>query len=108
MTHKRKPAKKPSRRRAEAARPRTQPVQRQRTTIRVRRHRQGDCWELVHPSDVVERNAPLRRNVTIDDVGNVAAFLLSDLAAGVTSEITYVDAGFSQVMSGVELQPTQG
>ena len=34
--------------------------------------------------DVVARTAPLRRNVTIDDVGNVAAFLLSDLAAGVT------------------------
>ncbi|MCW7540942.1 enoyl-ACP reductase FabI [Aquabacterium sp. A7-Y] len=48
----------------------------------------------------VEENAPLRRNVTIDDVGNVAAFLLSDLAAGVTAEITYVDAGFSQVMGG--------
>ena len=46
--------------------------------------------------EVVETNAPLRRNVTIDDVGNVAAFLLSDLAAGVTSEITYVDGGFSQ------------
>ena len=45
--------------------------------------------------------APIRRNVTIDDVGNVAAFLLSDLAAGVTAEITYVDAGFSRVMSGV-------
>jgi len=51
--------------------------------------------------DLVERNAPLRRNVTIDDVGNVAAFLLSDLAAGVTAEITYVDAGFSQVMGGI-------
>jgi enoyl-[acyl-carrier protein] reductase I len=49
---------------------------------------------------VVEQNAPLRRNVTIDDVGNVAAFLLSDLAAGVTSEITYVDAGFSHAMGG--------
>jgi enoyl-[acyl-carrier protein] reductase I len=49
---------------------------------------------------VVEQNSPLRRNVTIDDVGNVAAFLLSDLAAGVTSEITYVDAGFSHVMPG--------
>ena len=48
-----------------------------------------------------EKIAPLRRNVTIDDVGNVAAFLLSDLAAGVTSEITYVDAGFSHVMGGV-------
>lgn len=40
--------------------------------------------------------APLRRNVTIDDVGNVAAFLLSDLAAGMTAAISYVDAGFSQ------------
>ena len=50
--------------------------------------------------EIVERNAPLKRNVTIDDVGNVAAFLLSDLAAGVTAEITYVDAGFSQVMGG--------
>jgi enoyl-[acyl-carrier protein] reductase I len=49
--------------------------------------------------DVVEQQAPLRRNVTIDDVGNVAAFLMSDLAAGVTSEITYVDAGFSHAMA---------
>ena len=40
--------------------------------------------------------APLRRNVTIEDVGNVAAFMLSDLASGVTAEITYVDCGFSQ------------
>jgi enoyl-[acyl-carrier protein] reductase I len=39
--------------------------------------------------------SPLRRNVTIEDVGNVAAFLLSDLAGGVTAEITYVDGGFS-------------
>ena len=44
--------------------------------------------------------APLRRNVTIDDVGNVAAFLMSDLASGVTAEITYVDGGFSQVTGG--------
>jgi enoyl-[acyl-carrier protein] reductase I len=43
-----------------------------------------------------EKNAPLRRNVTIQEVGNVAAFLLSDLASGVTGEITYVDGGFSQ------------
>ncbi len=50
---------------------------------------------------VVEKNAPLRRNVTIEDVGNVCAFLLSDLAAGVTGEITYVDAGFSTVASGL-------
>ncbi len=49
--------------------------------------------------EAVERQAPLRRNVTIDDVGNVAAFLLSDLAAGVTAEITYVDAGYSHAMA---------
>jgi len=42
-------------------------------------------------------NTPIRRNITIDDVGNVAAFLLSDLAAGVSSEIMYVDGGFSHV-----------
>ena len=45
--------------------------------------------------------SPLGRNVTIDDVGNVAAFLLSDLAAGVTAEITYVDGGFSQAIGGM-------
>jgi len=44
---------------------------------------------------IVASGAPLRRNVTIEDVGNVAAFLLSDLAGGVTSEITYVDGGYS-------------
>ncbi|MBI2294463.1 MAG: SDR family oxidoreductase, partial [Betaproteobacteria bacterium] len=41
----------------------------------------------------VEDNAPLRRNVTVEDVGNAAAFLMSDLAAGITGEITYVDCG---------------
>jgi enoyl-[acyl-carrier protein] reductase I len=41
--------------------------------------------------------APLRRNVTPEDVGNAAAFLCSDLAAGITGEITYVDAGFNTV-----------
>ena len=50
---------------------------------------------------VVERNAPLRRNVTIEDVGNVCAFMLSDLAAGITGEITYVDSGFSTVVAGI-------
>lgn len=45
---------------------------------------------------VVASASPIRRNVTIDEVGNVAAFLLSDLASGVTAEITYVDGGFSQ------------
>jgi enoyl-[acyl-carrier protein] reductase I len=42
--------------------------------------------------------APIRRTVTIDEVGNTAAFLLSDLASGVTAEIMYVDGGFSHVM----------
>ena len=44
---------------------------------------------------------PIRRNVTIDDVGNVAAFLMSDLAAGMSAEITYVDGGFSQIVGGI-------
>jgi enoyl-[acyl-carrier protein] reductase I len=39
--------------------------------------------------------------VTIEDVGNVAAFLLSDLSAGVSAEITYVDGGFSNVVGGI-------
>lgn len=41
--------------------------------------------------------APLRRNVTLEHVGNAAAFLCSDLAAGITGEILYVDSGFSTV-----------
>ena len=49
----------------------------------------------------VEENAPLRRNVTIEDVGNAAAFLMSDLASGITGEITYVDAGFNTVVGGM-------
>ncbi|WP_399684401.1 enoyl-ACP reductase FabI [Xenophilus sp.] len=51
--------------------------------------------------------SPIRRNVTIDDVGNVAAFLLSDLAGGVTAEITYVDGGFSNVVGGID-EPAEG
>ncbi len=51
--------------------------------------------------DLVEQTAPLRRNVTIQDVGNVAAFLLSDLAAGVTGEVTFVDGGFNKVAVNV-------
>ena len=45
----------------------------------------------------VERNSALRRNVTTEEVGNVAAFLCSDLASGVTGEITYVDCGFNTI-----------
>ena len=48
---------------------------------------------LAHVSEA----APLRRNVTIDDVGNAASFLVSDLAAGITGEILYVDAGYNIV-----------
>lgn len=50
----------------------------------------------------VAEYAPLRRNVTIEDVGNAASFLLSDLANGVTAEIIYVDNGFSQIVSGAK------
>jgi enoyl-[acyl-carrier protein] reductase I len=49
----------------------------------------------------VEEQAPLRRNVTTEDVGNAAAFLLSDLASGITGEIPYVDAGFRHVVAGI-------
>jgi enoyl-[acyl-carrier protein] reductase I len=49
----------------------------------------------------VEQHAPLKRNVTIEDVGNAAAFLLSELAAGITGEVVYVDAGFSRVVGGM-------
>ena len=52
----------------------------------------GDFRKML---DHVEENAPLRRNVTIKDVGNTAAFLCSDFASGITGEITYVDAGFN-------------
>jgi len=45
----------------------------------------------------VARVAPLRRNVTTQDVGNAAAFLCSDMAAGITGEILYVDNGYSTV-----------
>jgi enoyl-[acyl-carrier protein] reductase I len=51
----------------------------------------------------VEQNAPLRRNVTTEEVGNVAAFLLSDLASAMTGEILYVDSGFSHVVAGIDV-----
>jgi enoyl-[acyl-carrier protein] reductase I len=49
----------------------------------------------------VAENAPLKRNVTTEEVGNVAAFLLSDLASAVTGEIVYADAGFNTVVGGI-------
>ncbi|WP_395681861.1 enoyl-ACP reductase [Dokdonella sp.] len=52
--------------------------------------------------DHVEENAPLRRSVTIEEVGNAAAFLCSDLASGITGEVTYVDAGYNTLgMTGI-------
>ena len=59
----------------------------------------GGFSKILH---FVEKNAPLRRGVTIHEVGNVAAFLLSDLASGITGEVTYVDAGFSTTTAGLE------
>ena len=50
---------------------------------------------------IVASASPIRRNVTIEDVGHVAAFLMSDLASGMTAEITYVDGGFSQTAVAV-------
>ena len=52
----------------------------------------GDFRKML---DHVEQNAPLRKNVSIEEVGNAAAFLCSDLASGITGEITYVDAGYN-------------
>ena len=52
--------------------------------------------------DHFEKHSPLRRNVTIEEVGNAAAFLCSDLASGITGEITYVDGGWNILgMSGL-------
>ena len=49
----------------------------------------------------VEQTAPLRRNVTADEVGNVAAFYFSSMSSAITGEVTYADAGFSQVAAGL-------
>jgi enoyl-[acyl-carrier protein] reductase I len=46
------------------------------------------------------KHAPLKRNITVEEVGNVAAFLCSDLASGITGEITYVDGGFNTTSLG--------
>ncbi|MFB9885407.1 enoyl-ACP reductase FabI [Balneatrix alpica] len=50
--------------------------------------------------DYNEKRTPLRRNVTIQEVGNTAAFLCSDLASGITGEVTYVDAGYNITAMG--------
>ncbi len=54
-----------------------------------------------------EANAPLRRNVTIKEVGNSAMYLLSDLASGVTGEVHYVDAGY-HIMGLAEIEEIDG
>ena len=48
-----------------------------------------------------EENAPMQRNVTIDEVGNAVGFLLSDLASGITGDTLYVDSGIHNVMGGL-------
>jgi enoyl-[acyl-carrier protein] reductase I len=58
----------------------------------------GGFSKILH---FVEKTAPLRRNVTIDEVGNVAAFYFSDLSSAITGEVTYVDCGFSTVAAGM-------
>jgi len=47
-----------------------------------------------------EMRSPMKRNVTIDEVGNTAAFLCSDLASGITGQVVYVDNGFSVTAMG--------
>ena len=55
-----------------------------------------------------QNNSPLRRNVTIDDVGASALYLLSDLSAGVTGETHHVDAGYHTVGMKQEDAPDIG
>jgi enoyl-[acyl-carrier protein] reductase I len=59
----------------------------------------GGFSKILH---FVEKNAPLRRGVTTEEVGNTTAFLLSSLASGITGEVIYVDAGFSTTTAGLE------
>jgi enoyl-[acyl-carrier protein] reductase I len=59
----------------------------------------GGFSKILH---FVERNAPLRRGVSAEEVGNTAAFLLSDLSSGITGEVIYVDAGFSTTTAGLD------
>jgi enoyl-[acyl-carrier protein] reductase I len=51
--------------------------------------------------------SPIKRNVTIEDVGNAAAFLCSDLAAGISGEVTYVDGGFNSIGMGFPAEPAE-
>ncbi|MCG5031649.1 SDR family oxidoreductase [Mesosutterella sp. OilRF-GAM-744-9] len=57
-----------------------------------------DFGKMLHQT---EQASPLKKNVTTDEVGNAAAFLLSDLASGITGDIVYVDAGY-HIAAGVD------
>jgi enoyl-[acyl-carrier protein] reductase I len=59
----------------------------------------GGFSKILH---FVEKNAPLRRGVSTEEVGNTAAFLLSHLASGITGEVVHVDAGFSTTTAGLD------
>ena len=59
----------------------------------------GGFSKILH---FVEKHAPLRRGVSAEEVGNTAAFLLSDLSSGITGEVIYVDAGFSITTAGLD------
>ncbi|MDE2132760.1 MAG: SDR family oxidoreductase [Betaproteobacteria bacterium] len=58
----------------------------------------GDFGKILN---YVEATSPMRRNVTIEEVGNVAAFLCSNLSSGITGEIVHVDSGFSSTIPGM-------
>ena len=58
----------------------------------------GGFSKILH---FVQQTAPLRRNVTIDEVGNVAVFYFSSMSSAITGEVTYVDGGFSNVAAGL-------
>lgn len=65
----------------------------------------GDFRMILHWNEV---NAPLRKNVTTDEVGNSGMYLLSDLASGVTGEIHYVDAGYNIMGMGMDETDEEG
>ncbi len=66
----------------------------------IKTHAAAGISQFGRMLDRVRDVAPLRRNVSIQDVGNAAAFLCSDLAGGITGEITHVDAGYNIVGMG--------
>ncbi|HLX53250.1 MAG TPA: SDR family oxidoreductase, partial [Aquella sp.] len=53
--------------------------------------------------DHIAKNAPLKRNITAEEVGNAAAFLFSSLSSGITGEVLYVDAGYNIIGVGIDV-----